>query len=160
MRQLLTLVIIFIAVSSCSPLRKVQQTRHTDTVVSDSMLTKLVREEVSRSLQSFRQVEVEFFPPSDSVKSLPESFKPAEASFTNPSPVQPVKRIVMTSLSTQTENISNADSTVTLTHDQLTEEDTKTSTSEKPSEGLHWFRCVVILLGMILLLIIIIKIRF
>uniref|UniRef100_UPI0025A17E51 hypothetical protein n=1 Tax=Klebsiella pneumoniae TaxID=573 RepID=UPI0025A17E51 len=58
-----------------------------------------------------------------------------------------------------TENLSNTDSTATLIHEKAIQEDTETKTSEKPSEGLHWFRGVIILLGMILLLIIIIKIR-
>ena len=73
--------------------------------------------------------------------------------------MQPVKRITVTSLSTQTENLSNTDSTATLIHDEFIEEDTKTKTSEKPSEGLQWFRYGVILLGMILVGILIIKIR-
>lgn len=159
MRHLFTFAILFFAVASCSPLRKVQQTQHRQTELSDSLLTHLVREEVSRSLQNFRQVEVEFFPPPDATLPAPESFTPAEESFKTPAPVQPVKRIVVTSLSTQTENLSNTDSTATLIHEEAIQEDTETKTSEKPSEGLHWFRGVIILLGMILLLIIIIKIR-
>lgn len=159
MRHLFTFAILFFAVASCSPMRKVQQTQHRQTELSDSLLTHLVREEISRSLQNFRQVEVEFFPPSDTVTPAPESFKPAEESFTNPAPVQPVKRIVVTSLSTQTENLSNTDSTATLIHEEAIQEDTETKTSEKPSEELHWFRYAVTLLGLILLLIIIIKIR-
>ena len=159
MRHLFTFAILFIAVASCSPLRKVQQTQHRQTELSDSLLTHLVREEVSRSLHDFRQVEVEFYPPPDTILPAPEYFKPVEKSFTTPAPVQPVKRIVVTSLSTQTENLSNTDSTATLIHEEAIQEDTETKTSEKPSEGLHWFRYAVTLLGLILLLIIIIKIR-
>lgn len=159
MKSILTLAIIFIAVSSCSPLRKVQQNQHKESFVTDSLFTQLVKEEVSRSLQNFKQVEVEFYPPPDTVISVPESFTPVEKSFTIPATVQPVKRITVTSLSTQTENLSNTDSTATLIHDEFIEEDTKTKTSEKPSEGLQWFRYGVILLGMILVGILIIKIR-
>ena len=159
MKSILTLAIIFIAVSSCSPLRKVQQNQHKESFVTDSLFTQLVKEEVSRSLQNFKQVEVEFYPPPDTVISVPESFTPVEKSFTTPAPVQPVKRITVTSLSTQTENLSNTDSTATLIHDEFIEEDTETKTSEKPSEGLQWFRYGVILLGMILVGILIIKIR-
>lgn len=159
MKSILTLAIIFIAVSSCSPLRKVQQNQHKESFVTDSLFTQLVREEVSRSLQNFKQVEVEFYPPPDTVVSVPESFTPVEKTFTTPAPVQPVKRITVTSLSTQTENLSNTDSTATLIHDEFIEEDTETKTSEKPSEGLQWFRYGVILLGMILVGILIIKIR-
>ena len=159
MKSILTLAIIFIAVSSCSPLRKVQQNQHKESFATDSLFTQLVREEVSRSLQNFKQVEVEFYPPPDTVVSVPESFTPVEKTFTTPAPVQPVKRITVTSLSTQTENLSNTDSTATLIHDEFIEEDTKTKTSEKPSEGLQWFRYGVILLGMILVGILIIKIR-
>lgn len=159
MKSILTLAIIFIAVSSCSPLRKVQQNQHKESFVTDSLFTQLVREEVSRSLQNFKQVEVEFYPPPDTVVSVPESFTPVEKSFTTPATVQPVKRITVTSLSTKTENLSNTDSTATLIHDEFIEEDTKTKTSEKPSEGLQWFRYGVILLGMILVGILIIKIR-
>lgn len=159
MKSILTLAIIFIAVSSCSPLRKVQQNQHKESFATDSLFTQLVREEVSRSLQNFKQVEVEFYPPPDTVVSVPKSFTPVEKSFTTPAPVQPVKRITVTSLSTQTENLSNTDSTATLIHDEFIEEDTKTKTSEKPSEGLQWFRYGVILLGMILAGILIIKIR-
>lgn len=159
MKSILTLAIIFIAVSSCSPLRKVQQNQHKESFVTDSLFTQLVKEEVSRSLQNFKQVEVEFYPPPDTVISVPESFTPVEKSFTTPAPVQPVKRITVTSLSTKTENLSNTDSTATLIHDEFIEEDTKTKTSEKPSEGLQWFRYGVILLGMILVGILIIKIR-
>lgn len=160
MRRLLFFAIVLIAVSSCSSLRKAQESRHTDSSVSDSLLTQLVREEVSRSFQKFRQVEVEFYPPPDSLPILKESYKPVEKSFTTPAPVQPVKRIVVTSLSTQTEDLTNIDSTATQIYEEAIQEDTKTSTSEKPSEGLHWFRCIIILLGLILLAIIIIKIRF
>ena len=103
MRHLFTFAILFFAVASCSPMRKVQQTQHRQTELSDSLLTHLVREEVSRSLQNFRQVEVEFFPPPDTTLPAPESFTPAEESFITPAPVQSVKRIVVTSLSTQTE---------------------------------------------------------
>lgn len=159
MKTTLTLAIIFIAVASCSPLRKVQQNQHKESFVTDSLFTQLVREEVSRSLQNFKQVEVEFYPPPDTVVSVPESFTPVEKTFTTPAPVQPVKRITVTSLSTQTENLSNTDSTATLIHDEFIEEDTETKTSEKPSEGLQWFRYGVILLGMILVGILIIKIR-
>ena len=159
MKSILTLAIIFIAVSSCSPLRKVQQNQHKESFTTDSLFTQLVREEVSRSLQNFKQVEVEFYPPPDTVVSVPESFTPVEKTFTTPAPVQPVKRITVTSLSTQTENLSNTDSTATLIHDEFIEEDTETKTSEKPSEGLQWFRYGVILLGMILVGILIIKIR-
>lgn len=159
MKSILTLAIIFIAVSSCSPLRKVQQNQHKESFVTDSLFTQLVKEEVSRSLQNFKQVEVEFYPPPDTVVSVPESFTPVEKSFTTPATVQPVKRITVTSLSTKTENLSNTDSTATLIHDEFIEEDTKTKTSEKPSEGLQWFRYGVILLGMILVGILIIKIR-
>ena len=159
MKSILTLAIIFIAVSSCSPLRKVQQNQHKESFVTDSLFTQLVKEEVSRSLQNFKQVEVEFYPPPDTVISVPESFTPVEKSFTIPATVQPVKRITVTSLSTKTENLSNTDSTATLIHDDFIEEDTKTKTSEKPSEGLQWFRYGVILLGMILVGILIIKIR-
>lgn len=159
MKSILTLAIIFIAVSSCSPLRKVQQNQHKESFVTDSLFTQLVKEEVSRSLQNFKQVEVEFYPPPDTVISVPESFTPVEKSFTIPATVQPVKRITVTSLSTKTENLSNTDSTATLIHDEFIEEDTKTKTSEKPSEGLQWFRYGVILLGMILVGILIIKIR-
>lgn len=159
MKSILTLAIIFIAVSSCSPLRKVQQNQHKESFVTDSLFTQLVKEEVSRSLQNFKQVEVEFYPPPDTVVSVPESFTPVEKPFTTPAPVQPVKRITVTSLSTKTENLSNTDSTATLIHDEFIEEDTKTKTSEKPSEGLQWFRYGVILLGMILVGILIIKIR-
>ena len=159
MKSILTLAIIFIAVSSCSPLRKVQQNQHKESFVTDSLFTQLVKEEVSRSLQNFKQVEVEFYPPPDTVISVPESFTPVEKSFTTPAPVQPVKRITVTSLSTKTENLSNTDSTATLIHDEFIEEDTETKTSEKPSEGLQWFRYGVILLGMILVGILIIKIR-
>lgn len=159
MKSILTLAIIFIAVSSCSPLRKVQQNQHKESFVTDSLFTQLVKEEVSRSLQNFKQVEVEFYPPPDTVISVPESFTRVEKSFTTPATVQPVKRITVTSLSTKTENLSNTDSTATLIHDEFIEEDTKTKTSEKPSEGLQWFRYGVILLGMILVGILIIKIR-
>lgn len=159
MKSILTLAIIFIAVASCSPLRKVQQNQHKESFATDSLFTQLVREEVSRSLQNFKQVEVEFYPPPDTVVSVPESFTPVEKSFTTPATVQPVKRITVTSLSTKTENLSNTDSTATLIHDEFIEEDTKTKTSEKPSEGLQWFRYGVILLGMILVGILIIKIR-
>lgn len=159
MKSILTLAIIFIAVSSCSPLRKVQQNQHKESFVTDSLFTQLVKEEVSRSLQNFKQVEIEFYPPPDTVISVPESFTPVEKSFTTPATVQPVKRITVTSLSTKTENLSNTDSTATLIHDEFIEEDTKTKTSEKPSEGLQWFRYGVILLGMILVGILIIKIR-
>lgn len=159
MKSILTLAIIFIAVSSCSPLRKVQQNQHKESFVTDSLFTQLVKEEVSRSLQNFKQVEVEFYPPPDTVISVPESFTPVEKSFSTPATVQPVKRITVTSLSTQTENLSNTDSTATLIHDEFIEEDTETKTSEKPSEGLQWFRYGVILLGMILVGILIIKIR-
>jgi len=159
MKSILTLAIIFIAVSSCSPLRKVQQNQHKESFVTDSLFTQLVKEEVSRSLQNFKQVEVEFYPPPDTVISVPESFTPVEKSFTTPATVQPVKRITVTSLSTKTENLSNTDSTAILIHDEFIEEDTKTKTSEKPSEGLQWFRYGVILLGMILVGILIIKIR-
>ena len=159
MKSILTLAIIFIAVSSCSPLRKVQQNQHKESFVTDSLFTQLVKEEVSRSLQNFKQVEVEFYPPPDTVISVPESFTPVEKSFTIPATVQPVKRITVTSLSTKTENLSNTDSTATLIHDEFIEEDTETKTSEKPSEGLQWFRYGVILLGMILVGILIIKIR-
>ena len=159
MKTTLTLAIIFIAVASCSPLRKVQQNQHKESFATDSLFTQLVREEVSRSLQNFKQVEVEFYPPPDTVISVPESFTPVEKSFTIPATVQPVKRITVTSLSTKTENLSNTDSTATLIHDEFIEEDTKTKTSEKPSEGLQWFRYGVILLGMILVGILIIKIR-
>ena len=159
MKSILTLAIIFIAVASCSPLRKVQQNQHKESFATDSLFTQLVKEEVSRSLQNFKQVEVEFYPPPDTVISVPESFTPVEKSFTTPATVQPVKRITVTSLSTKTENLSNTDSTATLIHDEFIEEDTKTKTSEKPSEGLQWFRYGVILLGMILVGILIIKIR-
>lgn len=148
--RLFILILLGVFTVSCSPLRKIQKSETHQTHIDDSLLTELVRQEVTRSLLDIKQTEVEFFPPVlESPDSLPQSVPVRQA----------VKKITVTEVSSCKDSKTVTDSTTNVTHHEDTHTKSETSTKEKPSEALSWVRYTAVILALILLLIIIIKIR-
>ena len=152
--RLFILILLEVFTVSCSPLRKIQKSETHQTHIDDSLLTELVRQEVTRSLLNIKQTEIEFFHPIlELPDSIPQSVPPAV-------PVrQAVKKITVTEVSSSKDSKTVTDSTTNVTHHEDTHTENDTTAKEKPSEALSWGRYTAVILALILLLIIIIKIR-
>lgn len=59
----ITLLILTIAASGCSPLRSTQTERHEALAISHTTLMELFRQEFERQIGTLRQTVVEFYPP-------------------------------------------------------------------------------------------------
>lgn len=164
----ITLLILTIAASGCSPLRSTQTQRHEALAISDSTLTELFRQEFERQIGTLRQTVVEFYPPAELPKPgdepLPDPVDTLRTLFPPKIPAtntirQPVKRITYTEASVQNDKSTQTDS---ISHSRIhtaARNDTRIVTEEKPSSGVAWLRWAAALAGLVLLIILFLKLR-
>lgn len=142
---------------ACSPLKKIEQTTHTDSVSTRDDLTDLIREEIEQRFGTLRQTVVEFYPPGETpllpdtiLAILPPPKIPAH---------QPVKRIIYTETSTRVDKAALTDSISRSRINTAARRDTTVQTEEKSSNGVAWLKWAAALAGMLLLVLLFLKIR-
>ena len=147
----------------CAPLKEAHTEKHTELIIADSTLTKLIRSEIERSITTLTQTEVEFYPP----QPMPE--EPKAEPGKSPEAVAPrrttpqrgaVKRITKTEVVNGTESKSNSDS---LSHSRINTAarcDEQSSLEESPNtSGSSWLKWCAGCLALLLLIIAILKFK-
>ena len=147
----------------CAPLKEAHTEKHSELIIADSTLTRLIRSEIERSITTLTQTEVEFYPP----QPMPE--EPIAKPGKSPEAVAPrrttpqrgaVKRITKTELVNGTESKSNTDS---LSHSRINTAarcDEQSSLDESPNtSGSSWLKWCAGCLALILLIIAILKFK-
>ena len=142
----------------CASLKEAHTEKHSELVIADSTLTRLIRSELEQSITTLTQTEVEFYPP----QTTPEEPAPAEA--VAPSTTTPqrgaVKRIVKTDMVNGTERKSTTDS---LSHSRINTAarcDEQSSLEESPNtSGSSWLKWCAGCLALLLLIIAILKFK-
>ena len=61
-RKVITLTLAT-ATLGCAPLKEAHTEKHSELIIADSTLTRLIRSEIERSITTLTQTEVEFYPP-------------------------------------------------------------------------------------------------
>lgn len=165
----ITLIILTIAASGCSPLRSTRSERHETLAISDSTVTELVRQEFGRQIGTLRRTVVEFYPPTE----YPE---PSDDRFPNPTDTlravlpppkipatsasrQPVKRITYTEVSTRNDRAILTDS---ISHSRINtaaRNDVQEQTDEQSSSGVAWLKWATVLAALTFLLLLFLKLR-
>lgn len=165
----MTLLIMALAAAGCSPLKQVQTERHEALAISDTTLTTLIRREIEHHFGTLRQTVVEFYPPAERPKpcdgQLPDPpdtllamLSPQKIPTTN-AVRQPVKRIIYTEATLQSDKATLADSISRSRINTAARNDTRIVTEEKPSSGVAWLRWAAALAGFVLLIILFLKLR-
>ena len=161
-RNVITLTLAT-ATLGCAPLKEAHTEKHSELIIADSTLTRLIRSELERSITTLTQTEVEFYPP----QPLPEEpiAKPgkspeAVAPRKIPPPRGAVKRITKTEVVNGTESKSNTDS---LSHSRINTAarcDEQSSLEESPNtSGSSWLKWCAGCLALLLLIIAILKFK-
>ena len=152
-RLLLLSVLLPIICTSCHTLRKIQSSRHTDSVAVDHSDIHKTVTEVAKEQGTIVQTIVEYYPPVAVAPTEPSA--PAPATTTRP---PAIKRIIHTEIATGREQAITTDSTVH--NDIATHVETATSDKivEKPPASTLTVKWVAI--GLIALLMIFILIKF
>jgi len=165
----ITLIILTIVASGCSPLRSTRSERHETLTIADSTLTMLFRQEFERQIETLRRTVVEFYPPAE----YPE---PSDDRFPNPTDTlravlpppkipaasvsrQPVKRISYTEVSMQNDRTILTDS---ISHSRINtaaRNDVQEQTDEQPSSSVAWLKWATALVALTLLLLLFLKLR-
>ena len=147
----------------CAPLKEAHTEKHSELIIADSTLTRLIRSEIERSITTLTQTEVEFYPP----QPMPE--EPIAKPGKSPEAVAPrrttpqrgaVKRITKTEVVNGTESKSNTDS---LSHSRINTAarcDEQSSLEESPNtSGSSWLKWCAGCLALLLLIIAILKFK-
>lgn len=158
MYRKVTILTLATATLGCAPLKEAHTEKHSELVIADSTLTRLIRSELERSITTLTQTEVEFYPP----QTAPKEPAPVEAVV--PRTTTPnrgaVKRIVKTELMNGTESKSNSDS---LSHSRINTAarcDEQSSLEESPNtSGSSWLKWCAGCLALLLLIIAILKFK-
>lgn len=145
---------------ACSPLKKIEQSKHTDSTTTRDDLTNLIREEVEQRFGTLRQTVVEFYPAAEVPQplDLPDSLR---AILPPPKiPVrQPIKRIIYTEAAAQVDKTTSTDSISRSRINTAARSDTQVQTEEKPSNGMAWLKWATALTALLLLILLFIKFR-
>ena len=157
MYRKVTILTLATATLGCAPLKEAHTEKHSELVIADSTLTRLIRSELERSITTLTQTEVEFYPP----QTAPEEPAPAEAAAPRKTPTRGVvKRIVKTDVVNGTERKSITDS---LSHSRINTAarcDEQSSLEESPnSSGSSWLKWCAGCLALLLLIIAILKFK-
>lgn len=151
------ILIFLLLLCSCSPLKRIQRSEKTDSVVVDKTVTELVRNEVEKQIGSLSQVIVEFYPPQE----LPIISKSQEVRIRSDSTVSvispPIKRIIHTEINTQSDKSSVTDSIVHQNIQTQVKTDATEQIAEKPPAAISWIKWTAIALIVILIILIVIK---
>lgn len=151
------ILIFLLLLCSCSPLKRIQRSEKTDSVVVDKTVTELVRNEVEKQIVSLSQTIVEFYPPQE----LPIIGKPQEVKIrsdsTKSTVVVPIKRIIHTDIKTQSNKSTVTDSIVQENIQTQVKTDATEQIAEKPPAAVSWIKWAAIALIVILIILTIIK---
>jgi hypothetical protein len=159
-RKVITLTLAT-ATLGCAPLKEAHTEKHSELIIADSTLTRLIRSEIERSITTLTQTEVEFYPPQpEEPKAEPGKSPEAVAPRRTTLQRGAVKRITKTELVNGTESKSNTDS---LSHSRINTAarcDEQSSLEESPNtSGSSWLKWCAGCLALLLLIIAILKFK-
>lgn len=142
-----------VMVTACSPLKRVQRSEKSDSVVVDKSVAQQHIENRYKGEGVLTQTVIEFYHPME--VELPTEL-PKVPTTADP-PKQPVKRIITTKIETKAEATQIKDSTFHTDREVATTKDTTEKVIEKPPAAMSWIKWAAIALGIILLILIILK---
>ena len=145
----------------CAPLKEAHTEKHSELIIADSTLTRLIRSEIERSITTLTQTEVEFYPPQPEEPKAEPGKSPEAVAPRRTTPRRgAVKRITKTEVVNGTESKSNTDS---LSHSRINTAarcDEQSSLEESPNtSGSSWLKWCAGCLALLLLIIAILKFK-
>ena len=161
MYRKVTLLTLATATLGCAPLKEAHTEKHSELVIADSTLTRLIRSELERSITTLTQTEVEFYPPQPEEPIAKPGKSPEAVAPRRTTPQRgAVKRITKTEVMNGTEIKSNTDS---LSHSHINTAarcDEQSSLEESPNtSGSSWLKWCAGCLALLLLIIAILKFK-
>ena len=161
MYRKVTILTLATATLGCAPLKEAHTEKHSELIIADSTLTRLIRSEIERSITTLTQTEVEFYPPQpEEPKAEPRKSPEAVAPRRTTPQRGAVKRITKTEVVNGTESKSNTDS---LSHSRINTAarcDEQSSLEESPNtRGSSWLKWCAGCLALLLLIIAILKFK-
>ena len=159
-RKVITLTLAT-ATLGCAPLKEAHTAKHSELIIADSTLTRLIRSEIERSITTLTQTEVEFYPPQPEEPKAEPGKSPEAVAPRRTTPQRgAVKRITKTEVVNGTERKSDTDS---LSHSRINTAarcDEQSSLDESPNtSGSSWLKWCAGCLALILLIIAILKFK-
>ena len=159
-RKVITLTLAT-ATLGCAPLKEAHTEKHSELIIADSTLTRLIRSEIERSITTLTQTEVEFYPPQPEEPIAKPGKSPEAVAPRRTTPQRgAVKRITKTEVVNGTESKSNIDS---LSHSRINTAarcDEQSSLEESPNtSGSSWLKWCAGCLALLLLIIAILKFK-
>jgi len=159
-RKVITLTLAT-ATLGCAPLKEAHTEKHSELIIADSTLTRLIRSEIERSITTLTQTEVEFYPPQPEEPIAKPGKSPEAVAPRRTTPQRgAVKRITKTEVVNGTESKSNTDS---LSHSRINTAarcDEQSSLEESPNtSGSSWLKWCAGCLALLLLIIAILKFK-
>ena len=159
-RNVITLTLAT-ATLGCAPLKEAHTEKHSELIIADSTLTRLIRSEIERSITKLTQTEVEFYPPQPEEPIAKPGKSPEAVAPRRTMPQRgAVKRITKTEVVNGTESKSNTDS---LSHSRINTAarcDEQSSLEESPNtSGSSWLKWCAGCLALLLLIIAILKFK-
>ena len=159
-RNVITLTLAT-ATLGCAPLKEAHTEKHSELIIADSTLTRLIRSEIERSITTLTQTEVEFYPPQPEEPKAEPGKSPEAVAPRRTTPQRgAVKRITKTEVMNGTESKSNTDS---LSHSRINTAarcDEQSSLEESPNtSGSSWLKWCAGYLALLLLIIAILKFK-
>ncbi len=168
----LILIILSLLLLSCASLKSVRHSERHQQVVVDNSLTEVVRTEIERQIGSLNQTVVEFYPPHTRCRVTPtprerpdkeqEEQDEEETEDDEPQPRQerpPIKSITTTQITTHADRATQSDSTKLSDIVEHIDTNTKEQTEEQPSNFVLSIKWLAIIMGVILIIILILKLR-
>ena len=161
MYRKVTILTLATATLGCAPLKEAHTEKHSELIIADSTLTRLIRSEIERSITTLTQTEVEFYPPQPEEPKAEPGKSPEAVAPRRTTPQRgAVKRITKTELVNGTESKSNTDS---LSHSRINTAarcDEQSSLEESPNtSGSSWLKWCAGCLALLLLIIAILKFK-
>ena len=159
-RNVITLTLAT-ATLGCAPLKEAHTEKHSELIIADSTLTRLIRSEIERSITTLTQTEVEFYPPQPEEPKAEPGKSPEAVAPRRTTPQRgAVKRITKTEVVNGTESKSNTDS---ISHSRINTAarcDEQSSLEESPNtSGSSWLKWCAGCLALLLLIIAILKFK-
>ena len=160
-RKITIVTLVGTITMGCAPLKEAHTEKHSELIIADSTLTRLIRSEIERSITTLTQTEVEFYPPQPEEPIAKPGKSPEAVAPRRTTPQRgAVKRITKTEVVNGTESKSNTDS---LSHSRINTAarcDEQSSLEESPNtSGSSWFKWCAGCLALLLLIIAILKFK-
>ena len=159
-RKVITLTLAT-ATLGCAPLKEAHTEKHSELIIADSTLTRLIRSEIERSITTLTQTEVEFYPPQPEEPKAEPGKSPEAVAPRRTTPQRgAVKRITKTEVVNGTESKSNTDSLSLSRINTAARCDEQSSLEESPNtSGSSWLKWCAGCLALLLLIIAILKFK-